>query len=61
MFSTIMKECQLKKAVIPATAILVDETQDMDQCQLSWLVGQLSIPGSEERAPAQMYMYVGLL
>jgi hypothetical protein len=38
-FDVIMKEVQLRALSLPSTAILLDEAQDCNECQLAWVVG----------------------
>ena len=35
-----MKNAQLKKLKIPCSVLLVDESQDLDQCQVAWAESQ---------------------
>ena len=43
---TIMKSVQLSRVRMSCTALLVDESQDLNQCQLSWILCQHSLHGT---------------
>jgi superfamily I DNA/RNA helicase len=42
-FDFIMKRAQLLKLKIPGTILLVDESQDMDGCQVDWVASQVKL------------------
>ncbi|KAL7549750.1 hypothetical protein ACHAWF_013012 [Thalassiosira exigua] len=39
-FDVVIKRAQLMKLRIPCTALLVDESQDLDKCQVKWIADQ---------------------
>ena len=45
-YDTVMKQAQLSKVHLPYTAVLVDESQDLNACQIDWITLQRSLYGS---------------
>lgn len=39
-FDIDMKKAQLRQLRIPSSVLLVDESQDMDECQVAWIAAQ---------------------
>jgi superfamily I DNA/RNA helicase len=45
-YDSILKRAQLlKSSKIPCTALLVDESQDLNECQIEWVCSQISAHG----------------
>ena len=39
-YDSVLKQAQLQKRQLPCTALLVDEAQDLNKCQIAWLASQ---------------------